>query len=208
MFSWKELGLVRCIGLRFETPGQARILASFDEHYAATVQRGDAVLLVVRGTEAEMRRAVTPASRPTGPIQLSQDEAICRSRPTCGQPRHPDCLQEPGTMPRLAELRVNGQDGHAHCCSRPRARADRSSGCRLSWLCQFGGDSSLNGCFAFSTPNRQLRRRLNPLRFRAPALALCAPGGRRKELRPFAYRTISVYYLAMDLMTCCRLCTL
>jgi hypothetical protein len=97
---WKNLGLSGSVSVR--DPWTGKDLGKFNEHYSATVQRGDAVLLVVRGTE-EKWTSVTPGSGQSFTIKTSQ----------CDQPIVPVQIlyRNADAKPAYAELRVNGQTG-------------------------------------------------------------------------------------------------
>ena len=112
--SWKELGLSGA-SARVRDPWTGKDLGTFDGHYTATVQRGDAVLLAVSGTDAKATRILSApvVKAATNPSPATAGEVAFRFKPsTCGQ--SVDAIQivyknsDPSS--RMAELRVNGQD--------------------------------------------------------------------------------------------------
>ncbi len=95
---WNDLGLSGSVSVR--DPWTGKDLGKFNDHYSATVQRGDAVLLVVRGTEQKWT-SVTPG--------LDQSFTVKTSK--CDQPIAPVQIlyRNADTKPAYAEFRVNGQ---------------------------------------------------------------------------------------------------
>lgn len=95
---WRDLGISGSVSVH--DPWTGKDLGKFDDHFAATVQRGDAVLLVVRGTERKWT-SVTPASGPSFAIKTGK----------CDRPVAPVQIlyRNTDTKPAHAELRVNGQ---------------------------------------------------------------------------------------------------
>jgi hypothetical protein len=112
--SWKDLGLAGS-SATVSDPLAGKDLGSFDKHYTATVPRGDAVLLIVRGTEAKSNRILpSPTTKAThkgsGATQSEQTFSIKAS--ACDQPFAAIQIEyrNPDASPRIAELRVNEQD--------------------------------------------------------------------------------------------------
>ncbi len=95
---WKDLGLVGRASVRDLWTGKD--MGTFDDHYSATVQRGDAVLLLVRGTDAKWT-SVTPRAGQSFTIKTSK----------CDQSFAPVQIlyKNSGEAAAYAELRVNGQ---------------------------------------------------------------------------------------------------
>lgn len=111
---WKDLGLAGTSST-VRDPWEGKDLGSFDERYTATVQRGDAVLLIVRGTEGTSTRILpAPAATAThdrsAAIQNEQTFSIKTS--ACNQPFASVQIgyKNPDASTRIAELRVNEQD--------------------------------------------------------------------------------------------------
>jgi hypothetical protein len=112
--SWKELGLAGA-SATVRDPWTGKDIGAFDEHYTATVQRGDTVLLIVRGTEAKSTRVLPmPAiKRGTRLDSATANEATFRFKTsTCGQSfaSIQVVYRNPDQASRMAELRVNGRD--------------------------------------------------------------------------------------------------
>ena len=112
--SWKDLGLAGS-SATVSDPWAGKDLGSFDEHYTATVPRGDAVLLIVRGTEAKSNRILpSPTTKAThegsGATQSEQTFSIKAS--ACDQPFAAVQIEykNPDASLRIAELHVNEQD--------------------------------------------------------------------------------------------------
>lgn len=96
---WKDLGLAgKSASVR--DPWSGKEQGKFDDHYSATVQRGEAVLLVVKGTD-ESWTSATVASGQVFTLKASK----------CDQPIAPVQIvyRNPDAKPAYAELRVNGQ---------------------------------------------------------------------------------------------------
>jgi hypothetical protein len=111
--SWKDLGLASSSAtVRDLWAGKG--LGGFDEHYTATVPRGDAVLLLVYGTEAKPAR-ISPAAltKPTheGSAAAESEQAFSIKASTCGHPFAAIQIEykNPDASPRIAELHVNEQ---------------------------------------------------------------------------------------------------
>jgi hypothetical protein len=96
--NWKDLGISGAVLVR--DPWGRKELGKFDDHFSATVQRGEAVLLVVRGTEQSWT-SVTPQSGQSFTIKTSK----------CDQTIAPIQIlyRNTGAKPAYAEFRVNGQ---------------------------------------------------------------------------------------------------
>lgn len=112
--SWKELGLAGA-SATVRDPWTGNDLGAFEDHYTATVQRGDAVLLIVRGTEAKATRVLpAEAAKAGGGLNpVTANEVTFKFKPsTCGQSFTSIQIiyKNPDQAPRMAELRVNGQD--------------------------------------------------------------------------------------------------
>jgi hypothetical protein len=112
--SWKELGLAGA-SATVRDPWTGKDLGAFEDHYTATVQRGDAVLLIVRGTEAKATRVLpAEAAKAGGGLNpVTANEVTFKFKPsTCGQSFTSIQIiyKNPDQAPRMAELRVNGQD--------------------------------------------------------------------------------------------------
>ncbi len=96
---WKDLGLAGK-SATVRDPWTGKDLGKFDDHYAATVQRGDAVLLVVKGTD-ERWTSVTQAAGQSFTVKTSRcDQQIAPVQIIYGNP---------DAKAAYAELRVNGQ---------------------------------------------------------------------------------------------------
>jgi hypothetical protein len=111
--SWKDLGLAGS-SAAVRDPWAGKDLGAFDEHYTATVQRGDAVLLIVHGTEAKPTRILpAPTTKATHDrIPVPQNElTFSIKNSTCDQPFASIQIvyRNSNTSPRIAELRVNEQ---------------------------------------------------------------------------------------------------
>ena len=96
---WKDLGLAGK-SATVRDPWTGKDLGKFDDHYVATLQRGDVVLLVVKGTD-EKWTSVAPASGQSFTIKTGN----------CDQPIVPVQIlyRNPEAKAAYAELRVNGQ---------------------------------------------------------------------------------------------------
>ena len=111
---WKDLGLAGSEA-SVRDPWTGKDLGTFGERYRASVQRGDAVLLIVHGTDAKPARILpAPGTKPTyvHNSAISDEQTFIVKPPACTLP---DTAIEivytnPDTSPRMAELRVNGQD--------------------------------------------------------------------------------------------------
>ena len=112
--SWKDLGLAGA-SATVRDPWTGKDLGAFEDHFSATVQHGEAVLLIVRGIEAKATR-VLPAQPIRGAAGLNpatESVATFKFKPsTCGQSFASIQIvyKNPEQAPRMAELRVNGQD--------------------------------------------------------------------------------------------------
>jgi hypothetical protein len=112
--TWKDLGLAGSSATVID-PWNGKSLGTFNASYTATVQRGDAVLLIVRGTETKAAH-ILPSQAIKGTAGLSlatANEVTFRFKAsTCGLPAASFQIvyKNPDQAPRMAELRVNGQD--------------------------------------------------------------------------------------------------
>jgi hypothetical protein len=95
---WKNLGMTGSVSVH--DPWTGKDLGKFADHYSTTVQRGDAVLLVVRGTEQRWT-SITPGT----------DHSFALKATRCDQPVEPVQIlyKSPGSKAAYAELRVDGQ---------------------------------------------------------------------------------------------------
>ena len=152
--SWKDLGLAGK-SATVKDPWSGKALGAFDEHYSASVQRGDTVLLIVHGTEAKPMRVVpAPVAKPTtnhNPALAEEHSFLVKSL-GCAQPA--SAIQivytNPGNSPRMAELRVNGQD--ATRILFPPTGATAGSIWIEALLDRAGGARVENNRLSFSTP--------------------------------------------------------
>ncbi|HEX4757942.1 MAG TPA: alpha-galactosidase [Terracidiphilus sp.] len=110
---WKDLGLAGSAAT-VRDPWTGKDLGTFDQHYRASVQRGDAVLLVVRGAEAKSTRILPEGatnSTKEKTAALKNEEAFRFKALPCDQPVAAIQVNysNPGAALRFAELRANGQ---------------------------------------------------------------------------------------------------
>ena len=109
---WSDLGLAGSSADVKDLWG-GKDLGSFQDSYSATVPAGDAVMLVVHGSEGRMTRYRPDASsRAAASRALEKNHELVFSRVSS---RFPTAAIEivytnPGPSTRFAELRVNGQD--------------------------------------------------------------------------------------------------
>lgn len=111
---WKDLGLAGSEA-SVRDPWTGKDLGTFGELYRASVNQGDAVLLLIRGTEARAARISSlPAAKSTaGGNSVTADEQTFIVKPSvCAQPAAAIEINytNPDSTPRMAELRVNGQN--------------------------------------------------------------------------------------------------
>jgi hypothetical protein len=96
--NWKDLGLIGSVSLH--DPWTGKDLGKFDDRYSTTVQRGDAVLLVVRGAD-EKWTSITPETGQSFTIKTKK----CDQSVTPVQVLY----KNPEAKASFVELRVNGQ---------------------------------------------------------------------------------------------------
>jgi hypothetical protein len=112
--SWKDLGLASSTASAKDV-WTGKDLGTFKGSYRATVQRGDAVLLIVRGTEAKFTRIL-----PIATAGAHQDHSTASSNELTFSITPSSCI-EPATairilyknanqVPSAVELRMNDQD--------------------------------------------------------------------------------------------------
>ena len=110
---WKDLGLAGSAAA-VRDPWSGKVLGTFDNGYRASVQKGDAVLLVIHGTEAKSTR-ILPAPGANSMIDKTaalQNEWTFRfTALPCDEPIAAIQVnyENPGASTRFAELRANGQ---------------------------------------------------------------------------------------------------
>jgi hypothetical protein len=112
--SWKDLGLASSTA-SVRDVWTEKDLGSFEDGYTAVVQRGDAVLLMVRGTEAKFTRILPVATAGSGPKnnpEAPSEQTFSIKPSSCGQAFAAIRIVYKNTnpAPSAAELRVNGQD--------------------------------------------------------------------------------------------------
>jgi hypothetical protein len=110
--NWKDLGLAGS-SATVRDPWTGKELGTFEDHYSATVQRGDAVLLVVHGTEAEPTRVLPAPAANSAKDKTATPQNEQRFRftgPLCDEPMAAIQIhyKNPGASSRIAELRANG----------------------------------------------------------------------------------------------------
>jgi len=111
---WKDLGLAGSSAM-VRDPWTGNNLGAFDEHYTATVQRGDAVLLMISGSEVQPTRILPPATSRTihgqNSASASEQRFIIRNS-TCSEAISAVEIvyTNPDALPRTAEMRVNGEN--------------------------------------------------------------------------------------------------
>jgi hypothetical protein len=108
--SWKDLGLAGS-GATVRDPWTGKEVATFSGHYSTTVQHGDAVLLVVRGTEPGSTRILPAAATKDKTAAFENEQRFRFTGPGCDEPIEAIQIsyRNPGASARYAELRSNEQ---------------------------------------------------------------------------------------------------
>ncbi len=114
--SWKDLGLEGS-SANVRDPWTGKDLGTFADRYTTSVPRGDAVLLIVRGSDNKLTRIlptlVDKASRANSD-STSRETTFNFAGSACDQPTVAQieiAYTNRGVSPRMAELHVDGQVG-------------------------------------------------------------------------------------------------
>ncbi|HUV70505.1 MAG TPA: alpha-galactosidase [Terracidiphilus sp.] len=148
---WKDLGLSEASATVID-PWTGKDLGAFDGHYTATVQRGDAILLIVRGAEGKMTR-IGPmlgnkAIRERSSV-FAREQTFRFTSAACDQPyaQIHIAYSNPDASPRTAELRTNGQDA-TRIAFPPTGTAGG-----IIWIQALLNGAGQENVLSFSTPN-------------------------------------------------------
>jgi hypothetical protein len=108
--NWKDLGLAGSAAT-VRDPWTGKELGTFSGHYSATVQHDDAVLLVVRGKDAESTRVLPADSTKDKTAALQNEQRFRFTGPPCDEPIEAVQIsyKNPSASARFAEVRTNGQ---------------------------------------------------------------------------------------------------
>ena len=105
---WRDLGLAGNSS-SVHDPWTGKDVGVFDDHYTAPVQRGDAVLLIIQGTDSRWTPILPATNSKTGQVKGEQNFNFDSS------PCEPDVAavqivyRNPDASSRFAELRANEQ---------------------------------------------------------------------------------------------------